>query len=384
MNELGPLPPLASLLEATQSQWDIRIAVLGGGTGGPRVISGLINYPVHVDSVTTMFDSGGSSGILGKKFGIQPPSDFMRAILAHVASENPDLVKLLTARFPKDPHYEMFAGHPVGNIAFFALEAAGFSRAESIRIFVNALTNIRGLRGTPYPVSLEKAHIITVLADGSEHEGEAYLDDRKIGEPPISYIYLKPPVIAYVGAVEAVQKADLAVASMGSFYGSTIATMLPMAMPEALALAGGLAFPLPLMTMPNETHGYQPIDYVERLLKHIPGVKKLAAVLVNDGPIPPEIEAEYAAKSSFPVRITPEQKKELEDKYCDEVILGNYIDESWMRLQTEKGEKGKLRHNSDALARDLIRVAHRRYEMRREERHSVNVKKLLKQLDHVT
>jgi len=360
------------------------MAVLGGGTGGPRVIRGLINYPIHVDSVTTMFDSGGSSGELGERFGIQPPSDFTRAILAHVAAENPELELLLTARFPKDPFYGMFAGHPVGNIAFLALEASGlYTRAEAIRIFVNALKNIRGIRGTPYPVSLERAHIITTLADGSKHKGEAYLDHRSVDESPISFIELDPPVIAYVGAVEAVQKADLAVTAMGSFYGSTIATLLPMAMPEALAMAGGIAFPIPLMTMPNETHGYTPIDFVERLLRHVPSVKKLAALLANDGPIPLEVEAEYAAKGSYPVRITPEQKKELEATYCDEVITGNYIDENWMRLQIDTGKEGKLRHNSDELAKDLVRVAHRQYQKRRKEQSGLQLADLLQKLEAV-
>ena len=376
MNVHSSAPPLASLVEAGESPWDLRIAVLGGGTGGPRVIRGLINYPIHVDSVTTMFDSGGSSGKLREKFGILPPSDFTRAILAHVAAENPELELLLTARFPDDEYYGMFAGHTVGNIAFLALMASGHTRAEAIRIYVNALKNIRGIRGTPYPVSLDQAHVVTVLEDSSKHTGEAYLDHRRVHDSPIRQIYLDPPVVAYVGAIEAVSNADLAVAAMGSFYGSTIATMLPTAMPEAISMAGGLAFPLPLMTMPNETHGYRPIEYVERLLQHVPGVKRFAALLGNNGPIPPQVEAKYAAEGSHPVYITPEEKAELEEKYCDQVILNNYIDGNWMRLHN-----GELRHNSDELAKDLLKVAIRLYKHRREERDEAHLNGLLKRLE---
>jgi uncharacterized cofD-like protein len=326
-----------------------------------------------------MFDSGGSSGELREKFDILPPSDFTRAILAH-AADNDYLERLLTARLPKDQYFGVFGGHTGGNLLYLALEGSGIQRADAVRIFVNALKNFKGFRGTPHPVSLERAHVITVLTDGSRHEGEAYLDHRKVDDVPISHIELNPPPIADVGAVEAVQKADLAVAAMGSFYGSTIATMLPLMMPEALSLAGGVAFPVPLMTMPNETHGYTPIDFVERLLRHIPSVKRLSALLVNDGEIPPEVEAKYAAESSVPVRITPEQKRLLEEKYCDKVICRNYIDENYMRAND-----GELRHDCEVLAEDLIRVAHslhmKRREQRANEQGSVQMSALLKELD---
>ena len=376
MNVHDSRPPLAGLIEEKDSLWDIRIAVLGGGTGGPRVIRGLTGYPVEVDSITTMFDSGGSSGDLRDKFGILAPSDFTRAILAHVDSGDPILEEVLMTRFPDDDYYGMFKNHPVGNLIVLALESRN-DRADVIRKYVHFLRSFRGLKGTPHPVSLENAHIITVLADGSEHVGEAYLDERNADDLPIDHIYLDRPVIAYAGAVEAVLKADLTVASMGSFYGSTLATVLPGGMPEAVAMSGGLAFPLPLMTVASETHGYRPKDYVERLLRHVPGVKRLAAVLVNEGPIPPAVEANYAAEGSHPLFIAKEEREELEEKYCDRVICNNYVDENWMRAH-----HGELRHNSRVLAEDLVRVAQEINQARRQTRPSTDVfRSLLQELD---
>ena len=375
MNELGSLPPLASLFPPEKSQWDIKITVLGGGTGGPRVIRGLVQYPVQINSVTTMFDSGGSSGDLRKKYNILPPSDFTRAILAHLVEENPALVEILTTRFPdNEEDFGMLANHTIGNLMFLGLEAnPNNERADAVRKFVSAF---KGLRGTPHPVCLEDAHIHTVLEDGSEHEGEAYLDHRSSDESPIAHVYLKPDVIAYVGAIEAIKDADLAVLSMGSFYGSTVATMLPQAIPEALTMAGGVAYPLPLMTVASETNGYTPVDFVKRLLQYIPGKERLDALLVNNGPIPPQILNEYAVEGSHPVVLADDMRSYLKEHYCDRIIEENFIDEKWMKTH------GELRHNSSVLAEHLVRVAHEIHTTRRAKRPSTDVfRTLLEELD---
>ena len=41
-----------------------KIVTIGGGTGGFVLLRGLREYPYDITAVVTMFDSGGSSGVL--------------------------------------------------------------------------------------------------------------------------------------------------------------------------------------------------------------------------------------------------------------------------------------------------------------------------------
>ncbi|HWQ99739.1 MAG TPA: 2-phospho-L-lactate transferase CofD family protein, partial [Candidatus Methylomirabilis sp.] len=61
----------------------LRITCFGGGTGLPSLLSGLKKNPwLDVTAVVSMFDSGGSSGVLRDRFGILPPGDILKCLLA--------------------------------------------------------------------------------------------------------------------------------------------------------------------------------------------------------------------------------------------------------------------------------------------------------------
>lgn len=64
-----------------------KIVVIGGGTGVFTVLSGLKKYPVDLSAIVTMADSGGSTRILREEFGILPPGDIRRALVALAQSE---------------------------------------------------------------------------------------------------------------------------------------------------------------------------------------------------------------------------------------------------------------------------------------------------------
>ena len=59
-----------------------KIVTIGGGTGSYVILRGLKELPVSITAVVNMFDSGGSSGILRDEFGVLPPGDVRRALLA--------------------------------------------------------------------------------------------------------------------------------------------------------------------------------------------------------------------------------------------------------------------------------------------------------------
>ncbi len=58
------------------------LAVLGGGTGSFSILSGLRDHPVDLSSIVTMMDSGGDSGVLRDTYGVLPPGDLRRCLVA--------------------------------------------------------------------------------------------------------------------------------------------------------------------------------------------------------------------------------------------------------------------------------------------------------------
>lgn len=75
-----------------------RITVIGGGTGTFTVLSALKDYPVSLSAIVSMADDGGSTGILRDQYGVLPPGDVRRALVALSQSGN-TLRKLFNYRF---------------------------------------------------------------------------------------------------------------------------------------------------------------------------------------------------------------------------------------------------------------------------------------------
>ena len=66
----------------------LNVGCFGGGTGLPSLIGGLKHNPwLRVNAVVTVFDSGGSSGVLRDQLGVLPPGDVLRCALALARNE---------------------------------------------------------------------------------------------------------------------------------------------------------------------------------------------------------------------------------------------------------------------------------------------------------
>ena len=94
------------------------VAVIGGGTGVFTVLVGLKDYPYHLSAIVSIADDGGSSRILREDFGILPPGDIRRALIA-LSSASPVLTKLFSYRFKDGNNLK---GHSFGNLFLTALE----------------------------------------------------------------------------------------------------------------------------------------------------------------------------------------------------------------------------------------------------------------------
>ena len=89
--------------------------MIGGGTGSFHILSGLRQLGIRAEVVVTMADSGGDSGELRDAFGVLPPGDIRRCLVA-LSEESQLLRDLFSFRFDEPP----LRGRSFGNYSLCA------------------------------------------------------------------------------------------------------------------------------------------------------------------------------------------------------------------------------------------------------------------------
>src|SRR6185503_8139878 len=132
---------------------ELNIGCFGGGTGLPSLLGGLKNNPwLHLNAVVTMFDSGGSSGVLRDELGVLPPGDVLKCALALARNEG-EARRVLLSRLPTLEHHAKLAGHTGGNLLLSMME----QYSGDFLAAVDGLRGLLGCRGRVWPVSVERA-----------------------------------------------------------------------------------------------------------------------------------------------------------------------------------------------------------------------------------
>ncbi len=280
-----------------------RVSVIGGGTGSFNVLSGLrADADLWVQSIVTMMDSGGDSGRLRDEFGVLPPGDMRRCLVA-LSEESQLLRDLFSFRFVDAP----LEGRSFGNLFFLALTKILDSEKQAIE----AISRILKIRGRVLAVTWDHAHLCAELGDGSLVEGEANIDVPKHDPAiPIQRVYLTPAARANPEAVQALQESDFIILAPGNLYTSTIPNLLVSGIPEALQSARApVIYILNLMTRHGETDGYSASQHVAKLVEY--AGRTPDAVVVHRGEIPPALARKYQEEKAAQVRLDTESLYDL-------------------------------------------------------------------------
>jgi uncharacterized cofD-like protein len=313
-----------------------KIVVIGGGTGTFTVLRGLKAYHHDITAVVTMFDSGGSSGVLRDEHGVLPPGDVRRCLVALSSGEQEKtLRKLFNYRFEKGASLK---GHSFGNILITALTEI-FGRED---VAINEAGAILNIKGKVLPVSLEKSQLCVELEDGSVIKGETYIDiPQHDGSLHIKKAFLEPSVNAYEEVVRAIEEADVVVLGPGDLYTSVIPNLLADGVSGALQKSKAKkVYVLNLFTKWGETNGYKASDFAKEILRYS-GLKKLDYIVCNDDTHPDGILKKYAEEQKFPIEIDAGV-----EEFAEEVIR-----------KPLASADSFLRHNSKALAEALNELA---------------------------
>jgi uncharacterized cofD-like protein len=204
-----------------------KVVCFGGGTGLPMLLSGLkVNPWLDITAVVNMFDTGGSSGELKDRFGILPPGDILKCLLA-LSTDEVYARKLLLKRISN----HTFNGHTGGNILLFGFEKVFGDHLSA----VDALGQLLSVTGKVIPVTLEQSSLVAKYADGSSRIGETNVDMGVDEGNVIKSLSLQPKVLASAEAIQAITEADALCVGPGSFYTSVLPNFLPNGIRDAIS-----------------------------------------------------------------------------------------------------------------------------------------------------
>lgn len=306
-----------------------KVVVIGGGTGVFVVLKSLKNLNCFPQAIISMADSGGSSGILREEFGILPPGDIRRALIALADSDNKILAKLFNYRFQEGKGLN---GHSFGNLFLTALEriTGDFQKA------IFEAGKILQVKGEVIPITLDNTHLVAQLENGKIIYGETHIDvPRHNPRLKIKKIWLQPTARINPLARKVLTRADAIIIGPGDLYTSLLPNLVVEGVREAIrkSLARKI-YIVNIMTKYGETNGFKASNFVEEIEKYL-GKNVIDYILIN-------------TKKPSSVRLKKYQKEKAElvvfDKKNFKKIKAKVILADFLR------KKGLLRHDFKKLA----------------------------------
>src|SRR5438552_2358445 len=240
---------------------ELKIGCLGGGTGLPSLLGGLKTNPwIRADAVVTMFDSGGSSGVLRDELGVLPPGDILKCALA-LSRNSKEARRVLLARLPMLEHARL-GGHTGGNLLLSMMQRYSGDFLDAI----DGLRALLGCRGRVWPVSVQQASVCAEYDDGSMTRGEVEVDAGQSSGRFVKRIWLEPPVAIHPSVAKAISEFDAVTIGPGSFYTSLMPIFLVRGVADALKeMKGPIILIANLLTEGRGMSGFTAADAVARI-----------------------------------------------------------------------------------------------------------------------
>ncbi|WP_396625455.1 uridine diphosphate-N-acetylglucosamine-binding protein YvcK [Luteitalea sp.] len=276
---------------------ELHVGCLGGGTGLPSLLGGLKANPwLQVHAIVTMFDSGGSSGVLRDELGVLPPGDVLKCALA-LARDEGEARRVLLTRLPTLEHRRL-GGHTGGNLLLSMMEQ--FS--GDFQAAVDGLRAVLGCRGYVWPISTERASLCAEYADGGTTTGEVEVDAGQLEGRPVRRVWLSPSVVIHPAARDALGRADAVIIGPGSFFTSLVPPLLVEGVRDAVAQVQG-----PVVLVANLlTEGRGMADFTAAdAVRHISSVlgRPVDTVLFNAARPGRDVLDRYAAEHKHPLAL---------------------------------------------------------------------------------
>ncbi len=306
----------------------MKVAVLGGGTGLSQLLRGLKKLPFDISAIVSVCDDGSSTGRLREEFHTPAVGDIRKVLIS--LSENEEKVKkLFDYRFNTSSDLD---GHALGNLLLTGASEVTGSVSEGIEL-VNSLLK---LQGKVIPLTEDDVTLMGKMKSGNVVMGEHLITEYN---EQIKEVYYKESPTVNPDVLKAIKDADAIILSMGSLFTSIIPNLLcKEVINEIDKSKAKIIYVCNIMTQPGETDDFKVSDHV-RLLNSYLGIRKVDAVILNNGKIDSEIVKNYeTTEQKDLVLVDYDNLKDLDIIENDYIMINN----------------GMIRHNTLRVAIDIL------------------------------
>lgn len=289
-----------------------KIVVLGGGTGISYLLKGLKNFPVDITAVITVSDNGRSTGKLREEFHTPAVGDIRKVITSLSEIDDP-IKEMMAYRFNTSSDLD---GHAVGNLILTAMLDITGSLKESIA----SLSKLLDVKHVVLPISEDSdLTLMGIDKEGNIIEGEEQI--TKVHRQFQKIYYKKEPKVL-PEVVDAIEKADLIIFSMGSLYTSILPNIICQEVKKAINKSKApIMYLCNAVTQPGETDGFTVSDHVNLLNKYL-DQRKISAVIASNTKIKKEIAKKYETEEQKePIPIDYENIKKTGAELIEEDLF---------------------------------------------------------------
>ena len=323
---------------------EIKIAVIGGGTGSFTMLSALKGYTSQIAAIVSMSDDGGSTGVLRDELGTLPPGDVRQCLVA--LSESPKVRDLFNYRFDEGT----FAGHSFGNLLLTALEKVTGDFSEA----VETASEILRVDGVVIPATLDNVRLKMEWAETSLIlHGERVIDAEFFKhDPRRAVLSLTPSAHANPTAIVAIEQADIVVIAPGDLYTSLGPLLVIDGFGQALQKTKALkVYVSNLVSKKGQTDGFTVSDHAAEV-ERFAGAPFLDYVVYNDEVPSDDIAERYKAEGGYITEVDSENLSKAHYKIVSGKFLGKMAN-------AHKGDKipvtrSLIRHDAQAVAKSIL------------------------------
>ncbi len=323
---------------------DIKIAVIGGGTGSFTMLSALKGYTSQIAAIVSMADDGGSTGVLRDELGTLPPGDVRQCLVA--LSDSPKVRDLFNYRFDEGT----FAGHSFGNLLLTALEKVTGDFSEA----VETASEILRVNGVVIPATLDNVRLKMEWAETSLIlHGERVIDAEFFKhDPRRAVLSLTPSAHANPTAIVAIEQADIVVIAPGDLYTSLGPLLVIDGFGEALQKTEALkVYVSNLVSKKGQTDGFTVSDHAAEI-ERFAGAHFLDYVVYNDEVPSDDIAERYKAEGGYMTKVDNATLSKAHYKIVSGKFLGKMAN-------VHKGDKipvtrSLIRHDAQAVAKSIL------------------------------
>lgn len=325
---------------------ELKIAVIGGGTGSISILQGLRAHSKQITAVVGMADDGGSTGVLRDELGVLPAGDVWKCMAA--LGSDREVSELFKYRFGEGT----FKGHTLGNIIMAAAEK---SHGEGFTKAVRIASRMMQLEGAIAPVTLDNIRMQMTWPSGKELIGEHIIDVEQFSEDPRQATLSVVPSTAAANpaAVQALLDADVIVIAPGDIYTSLGPQLVMPEIKVALQQSSAVkVYIANLVTKPGHTTGFSVTDHADEI-ERLGGGEFLDYVLYNRQQPSDEALQEYAQQGVVVVESNPEQV--AQKHYA--VVGGDFLGKTVAQDSAEAfsvAARSMVRHDPQAVADAII------------------------------